>query len=39
VKISQLRTLSTQRVSRKITAASPEQLARVIEGLNELVAE
>ena len=39
VKISQLRTLSTQRLGRKIAAASPEQLARVIEGLNELVAE
>jgi mRNA interferase MazF len=39
VKISQLRTLSTQRLGRKISAASPEQLARVIEGLNELVAE
>ncbi len=39
VKISQLRTLSTQRLGRKIAAASPEQLARVIEGLNEIVFE
>ena len=39
VKISQLRTLSTQRLGRKIAAASPEQLARVIEGLNEIVSE
>ena len=38
VKISQLRTLSTRRLGRKIAAASPEQLSRVIEGLNELVA-
>ena len=39
VKISQVRTLSTQRLGRKIARASPEQLARVIEGLSELVAE
>lgn len=39
VKISQIRTLSTQRLGGKIATASPEQLARVIEGLNELVAE
>ena len=39
VKISQLRTLSTERIGRRIARASPEQLARAIEGLNELVAE
>ena len=39
VKISQVRTLSTARLGRKIASASPEQLGRVIEGLNELVAE
>ena len=39
VKISQIRTLSTRRLGRKIARASPEQLARVIEGLSELVAE
>jgi mRNA interferase MazF len=39
VKISQLRTLSTERIGRRIAQASPEQLARLIEGLNELLAE
>jgi mRNA interferase MazF len=39
VKISQVRTLSARRLGRRIARASPEQLARVIEGLNELVAE
>jgi mRNA interferase MazF len=39
VKISQIRTLATRRLGRRIARASPEQLARVIEGLNELVAE
>jgi mRNA interferase MazF len=39
VKISQIRTLATQRLGRRIARASPEQLARVIEGLNELVAD
>ena len=39
VKISQVRTLSAERLGRRIARASPEQLARVIEGLNELVAE
>jgi mRNA interferase MazF len=39
VKISQIRTLSAERIGRRIARASPEQLARVVEGLNELVAE
>jgi mRNA interferase MazF len=39
VKISQIRTLSVQRVGRRLTRASPEQLAQVVQGLNELVAE
>jgi mRNA interferase MazF len=37
VKISQIRTLSTERIGRKIGAASPEELAQVIEGLNEIL--
>lgn len=37
VKISQVRTLSTERLSRKIGTISPEELARTIEGLSELV--
>jgi mRNA interferase MazF len=39
VKLSQIRTLSTKRLGRRIARASPEQLARAVEGLNELVAE
>ena len=37
VKISQIRTLSIERIGKKITWASPEELAQVIEGLNEIV--
>lgn len=37
VKISQIRTLSTLRLGKKIGAISREELTRVIEGLNELV--
>jgi mRNA interferase MazF len=36
-KISQIRTLATERVGRRIARASDEELARVIEGLNEIV--
>ena len=39
VKIGQIRTLSCERIGRRIARASPEQLARVIEGLNELIAD
>jgi len=35
LKISQIRTLSVQRIGRKLGAASPEEVARVIEGLNQ----
>lgn len=37
VKISQVRTLSTDRIGRKIASASPEEVAHVIEGLNEIL--
>lgn len=37
VKISQIRTLSTERIGRRIGTVSPEELARVIEGLNEIL--
>ena len=36
-KISQIRTLSVQRLTKKIGRASPEELALVVEGLNEIV--
>ena len=37
VKISQIRTLSVERLGAKVARASPEQLAQVVEGLNEIV--
>lgn len=37
VKISQIRTLSTQRLGKKIGTASDEELEMIIEGLNEIV--
>jgi mRNA interferase MazF len=37
VKISQIRTLSIERVGKRIGAATPEQLDQVIEGLNEII--
>ena len=36
-KISQIRTLSVQRLGKKLGRASPEELALVIEGLNEII--
>jgi mRNA interferase MazF len=38
VKISQIRTLSVQRLSRKIGRAKPEQVDTAITGLNQIVA-
>ena len=37
VKISQIRTLSVERVGKKIGRVAPEELDRLIEGLNEIV--
>jgi mRNA interferase MazF len=39
VKISQVRTLSTERIGKKLARASENDLARVIEGLNEIIAD
>lgn len=36
-KISQIRTLSVQRLGKRIGSASPEELDQVIEGLNEII--
>jgi mRNA interferase MazF len=36
-KISQVRTLSAKRIGKKIASASPEELAGVIDGLNEII--
>jgi mRNA interferase MazF len=37
VKISQIRTLSTERIGQRLARASEEELARVIDGLNEIL--
>jgi mRNA interferase MazF len=37
VKISQIRTLSVDRLGRKLGRASSEELEQVIEGLNEII--
>ena len=36
-KISQIRTLSTKRIGKKIASASPEELVNIIDGLNEII--
>lgn len=36
-KISQVRTLSTKRIGKKIASASPEELISIIDGLNEII--
>ena len=37
VKISQIRTLSTQRLGKKLGTASEQELETIIEGLNEII--
>src|SRR5687768_14210694 len=37
IKISQVRTLSTDRLGRRLGRASEEELASVVEGLNEIL--
>jgi mRNA interferase MazF len=37
VKISQIRTLSVARIGRKLGQVSPEEVDRVVEGLNEIL--
>lgn len=39
VKMSQVRTLDTSMIGKKLGRVSPEFMARVIEGLNELIAD
>lgn len=38
VKISQIRTISTLRLGKKIGRLSPEEIEKLIEGLNEIIA-
>jgi len=37
IKISQIRTLATERIGRRLGRVSAEELARTVEGLNEIV--
>jgi len=37
LKISQIRTLSIERVGKKIAQATPEELAQAVEGLCEII--
>ncbi len=37
VKISQIRTLSVERIGKRLAKVSPEELATVVEGLNEII--
>lgn len=39
VKISQIRTLAAERIGRRLGHAAPAELARVVEGLNEIIGE
>jgi mRNA interferase MazF len=38
VKIGQVRTLSVERLGKKLGRISPEELERIVEGLNEIIA-
>lgn len=38
IKISQIRTMATERLGRRLARASEEELARVVEGLTEIIA-
>jgi len=38
-KISQIRTLALERIGKKIDRASPEELAAIIDGLNDIVGD
>jgi mRNA interferase MazF len=37
VKISQIRTLAVERIGQRLTQATPEEIGKVIEGLNEII--
>jgi mRNA interferase MazF len=38
VKISQIRTLSVERLGKKLGRVAPEELDRIVEGLEEIIA-
>ena len=37
VKVSQIRTLSVERIGKKLGAIEPEQLVEIIDGLNQII--
>jgi len=37
IKISQVRTLAVERIGKRIARLTPEELAQVIDGLNEII--
>ena len=37
VKISQIRTLAVERIEAKLGRASPEEISKIVEGLNEII--
>lgn len=37
VKISQIRTLASERIGKRLARATPEEVAQVLEGLNEIL--
>jgi mRNA interferase MazF len=37
-RISQIRTLSVERLGKKLGRVAPEELERIVEGLNEIIA-
>jgi mRNA interferase MazF len=39
IKISQIRVLATERIGRRLAQASAEEVARVVEGLNEIIGD
>jgi len=39
VKISQIRTLAVERIGKKIGRAAPEEIAQVIDGLDEIIGD
>jgi mRNA interferase MazF len=38
-KISQVRTLATERIGKRIAQLAPEELCRIIDGLNEIIGD
>lgn len=39
IKVSQIRTLSVERIGRRLGQASPEEVSRVLDGLDEIIGD